>query len=183
MKRKLLFIDTETGGVDSNFHSMLSIGLVVWSDGKIIDQKEILVNDEVLNISPQAIQLNKIDIEEHKKVALVGFDVIKEMKEFIDKYFPKEIITLAGHNVGFDVNFIRNFCHKYKFDYSGRFSHRSIDTSSILQYLFDSGKLKKNIVSSDDAFEFFKIKIAKRHSALSDALNAAELYNKLIKFI
>ncbi len=36
MPDKLLFIDTETGGLDPDKHSLLSIAMVVWEDMEII---------------------------------------------------------------------------------------------------------------------------------------------------
>lgn len=31
---KLLFVDTETGGTDEKKHSLLSVGLIYWENGK-----------------------------------------------------------------------------------------------------------------------------------------------------
>lgn len=55
-----------------------------------------------------------------------------------------------------------------------------IDTSSILQFLYFSGKLQRNISSSDAAFEYFNIYVKKRHSALDDCKATVQLFNKLI---
>ena len=39
-----LFVDTETGGVDPNKHSLLSIGLCLWSVREgIIDKTELFI--------------------------------------------------------------------------------------------------------------------------------------------
>ena len=45
MPDRLLFIDTETGGLDPQKHSLLSLALVVWEKREILDSKEFLIND------------------------------------------------------------------------------------------------------------------------------------------
>jgi len=63
MPERLLFIDTETGGIDPYVHSLLSIGLVVWENGQILAQKEIFVNDGVLNVTQSALLVNQINMD------------------------------------------------------------------------------------------------------------------------
>ena len=65
---RLLFIDTETGGVDPNKHSLLSIGLVVWDsyDG-LIYEKEYYVKQREYVITQTARQINKISLEDLRK--------------------------------------------------------------------------------------------------------------------
>src|SRR5437879_5118332 len=100
---KILFIDTETGGIDPAANSLLSLALVVWKESEILDQKEILINDGVLNVTPKALEINGIDLEEHKKAALTPSQAIKEFDTFISKHFNEgEKITLGGHNITFD---------------------------------------------------------------------------------
>lgn len=38
---RLLFLDTETGGLNEFEHSLLTMGMVVWENGKIIAKKEL----------------------------------------------------------------------------------------------------------------------------------------------
>ncbi len=42
---KILFIDTETGGLDPASHSLLSLALVVWKELEARASIEILIND------------------------------------------------------------------------------------------------------------------------------------------
>ena len=66
MTERILFIDTETGGLDPLEYSLLSIGFVVWCDSKILDSVEILINDGQLRANQKSIEINKINLEEHK---------------------------------------------------------------------------------------------------------------------
>jgi len=184
MTDKILFIDTETGGIDPLESSLLSIGLVVWCENEILDSKELFLNDGRLKVTKEALKVNKINIETHRKKALPSQQVITELIAFLRKHFDfNESITLAGHNVNFDVNFLKFFLERNNQKFSNYFSHRIIDTSSILYYLYLSGKLKHRALSSSDAFSYFRIPVENRHSALGDAVATAKLFTRLIQLM
>ncbi|TGE23915.1 3'-5' exonuclease [Hymenobacter aquaticus] len=179
---KILFLDTETGGLDPEINSLLSVGFIVWQEGKILDGIEILINDEVLNVSEYALKINKINIADHRKNAFKSVDAINKINEFISKHFSKtHHVTLAGHNVGFDVSFLRKFYEINKISFKDRFSHRYIDTSSIIKFLYLSGVLDIDVSSSDAAFKYYSINVEGRHSALGDATATALLFNNLMR--
>jgi len=181
MKDRLLFIDTETGGLDPEKHSLLSVAMVVWEDMEILDSEELLINDGILSVTEEALAINKINIEEHKKIAISPSQAIQKMFLFIHRHFSHQgRITIAGHNVHFDVNFLKSFFSRNNEHFSNFFSHRIIDTSSILYYLYLSGHLKHKAISSDDAFDYFKIEVEGRHTALGDAIATARLFTKLL---
>lgn len=179
--KRLLFIDTETGGLDPGKHSLLSLALVVWEDEKLIDPKEWLINDGNFIVTKEALAVNKIDIREHRRTAMKPSKAIEEIFEYTEKHFPQERkIVLAGHNVHFDANFLKVFFSQNNVNFSQHFSHRIIDTSSILYYLYMAGRIKERAISSDEAFALFEIKVEGRHTALGDAIATANLFSKLI---
>ncbi len=181
MGNRFLFIDTETGGLDPDNHSLLSVAMVVWENMEIIDSQELLINDGKLNVTDEALAINKIDIEKHKKLAISPSQAIEKIFLFIDKHFPRQRkITIAGHNVHFDISFLKVLFFRNKKDFSKFFSHRIIDTSSILHYLYLAGHINQRSISSDEAFELFEIKVEGRHTALGDAVATAKLFSKLI---
>lgn len=181
---RILFIDTETGGLDPNQNSLLSIALVIWQEFQIIDSTEILIDDGVLNVSKKALEINRINLAEHKTKALNSQQAINRFQDFLSKHFaPEERITIGGHNINFDVNFLRHFLVQYDYDWQKRFSHRFVDTATILYYLYLTEKLKEKAISSDDAFRLFGINVDKRHSALGDAIATAKLFTTLLKVI
>jgi len=184
MGNRLLFIDTETGGLNPNEHSLLSLAMVIWEDMEIIDSQELLINDGILSVTKEALSINKIDIEKHKQSAISSTQAIEKIFLFISKHFPqKRKITLAGHNVHFDANFLRFFFSMNNKDFSKFFSHRIIDTSSILYYLYLAGHLKHRAISSDEAFDLFEIEVDGRHTAIGDAIATAKLFTRLLNLI
>lgn len=182
---KLLFIDTETGGVNPDKHSLLSVGLVAWDiDAGIIDKRELLIKHSEYKVTKSALRVNKINLEEHDLTAITGTEAIKEIDEFCEKNFPKDHkVVVAGHNIIFDIGFIKSLLSANGRSFENMFSHRSIDTASILQFLQISGKLSIGINSSSEGFKFFGIEVDNRHSALSDSIATAQLFDKMLEFI
>jgi len=181
---KILFIDTETGGLDPSKYSLLSIAFVVWQEFEIVDSIEIFINDGRLIANEEALRINKIDLNFHEEIAVSIPMASIKINEFLSKHFDtNEKITLAGHNVNFDINFFKPFLKEGNIDFEKRFSYRFIDTSTILYYLYLSGVMKKKTLSSQQAFDFFGIKVNKRHSALGDALATAKLFSVLLRMI
>ena len=181
MPDRLLFIDTETGGLHPGQHSLLSIGMLVWEEMEIIDSQELMINDGRLIVTEEALSINKIDIEKHKLSALSPAQAIAEILSFINKHFPpNKKITIAGHNVHFDVNFLNLFFSENNEDFNKFFSHRIIDTSSILYYLYLAGHIDQRAISSDQAFDLFNIHVEGRHTALGDVIATSKLFTKLL---
>jgi len=82
--------------------------------------------------------------------------------------------------VQFDINFLKQFFIQNDRSFSNLFSHRSIDTYSIVQFLNISGIMDVDIASSSKVFQLLDIKVEKRHSALHDAIATTLLFEKLI---
>lgn len=179
---RFVFIDTETGGTIPEKHSLLSIGLVVWDliNGKLAE-KEFFVKNDTYIVTKEAQKINKFDEEHHNKIAENPDIVIKNMLSFLRNYFPEDVfIPLAGHNVNFDINFLKVFLKSQNRSYNQYFSHRTIDTYSVYKTLILSGLITENLNSSHDAFSYFGIKVAERHNALSDCIATVELYEKML---
>lgn len=181
---KILFIDTETGGIDPASHSLLSLALVVWKELEIRASIEILVNDGVLHVTEKALEINGINLSEHQKKAVTPVIALERFHQFLDTHFPKdEKIILGGHNINFDVNFLNAFLTQNGVNFQQRFSHRFVDTSAILFYLYLTGKIKRKLTASQDAFDYFGITVQGRHTALGDAFATAQLFSKLISIL
>jgi DNA polymerase III subunit epsilon len=187
LQRPYLFLDTETGGLDSGKHSLLSIGLVVGDMGVVRHSMEILVKHETYVVSAGGLRVNRIDLVKHDAVALEPVEAMAVLDVFLQQYFPcvKEPIFLVGHNVAFDRDFLGVFFAQLGRPLEPRISHRLVDTHSIAAALRDAGKLDLDNLSSSVLFDHFGIQIPeeKRHTALGDALGTFELYWKLVELM
>src|SRR5260221_5314788 len=173
---KILFVDTETGGLDPSKNSLLSVAFAVWQEFDIRATKEILINDGVLSVTSKAMEITGIDLNEHKSKANSVEDAIKDLNMFLSDHFEDgEKITLGGHNITFDVNFLKHFLTSNGYNWSKRFSHRYVDTATILYYLYLSGNLKQKAISSQEAFDLFGIQVTGRHTALGDVVATTKL--------
>lgn len=179
----LIFIDTETGGIDPHKHSLISIGCAAWNHScGIVDTLELFIKSTKYSITEEAKRINKFDEKAHEQKAMSPKDAITRLYSFCNQYSDK-LTCLAGHNTQFDVAFIKKFLRDNHRSYNERFSHRIVDTYSIIRYLCDAQLLDIEISSSASAFKHFNITVEGRHTALGDAIATAELYEKLLKLI
>ena len=181
---RLLFIDTETGGVNSHKDALFEVALIVWEDGKILDQKLWSIATEDKYWTARALEVNGINPELHNQTAISRATAARDIREFVKKYFPEGQAKLAGHNVSFDRDFLRVLImEESDSNYFTLFSYRLTDTMAILNFLVAFGKLPDEVLSSDGAFKYFDIKIANRHSAMGDVEGTVALFNELSKFL
>lgn len=181
-EQRFVFIDTETGGTDPHKHSLLSIGVVVWDkiDG-IIAQKEFFVKNTRYYVTKEAQKINKFDRKVHNAVAQEPKEIINGLIAFLSNYFPENTgFPVVGHNIQFDINFLKEFFKKNGRSFNNYFAHRSIDTYSVFKVMSMAGLIDKNLNSSADAFAYFNIRVQQRHSALYDCIATIELFEKLL---
>jgi len=187
---RLLVLDTETGGIDSATQSVLSVGLVVWDDGQLVAQTEVLVAENPVVTTPEAMAVNRIDLERHKAQALPPAVAVERIEQFVAAHFGDafeagEKVVLAGHNIGFDIGFLKRLYRLTEMPFERRFSHRSVDTASIMRFLQLCGLAPAEALTSDGAFAFFGIEpaLGDRHTALGDARATAELLQRLVGLV
>ena len=178
---RLFVIDTETGGVDPAKFSLLTFAGAVWEDGRILDTIEFSVREPRVRVEPEAMLINRIDLVAHKKAGISPAAAILLINDLLDRYFGEEPVTIAGHNVNFDIGFLRRLYRLAKEDYPSRFSRRHIDTASILGFLNICGLISIPKPSLDNALAEFGITYAaeSRHTALGDVVMTCELINKM----
>lgn len=185
---KLLIVDTETGGTDPERHSLLSIAAVVWEDGRTTAEIEVLVAEPDLTVTAQALEINRIDLVSHFHRAHKPPEALSAFVAFVRNQFESELamgqkISLAGHNVAFDVNFLKRLFRMRPADFEALFSHRVLDTASVLRFLSLAHLLPEAATASTEAFKVLGVTIpeAQRHTALGDARATAELLTRLLK--
>lgn len=190
MTTRLLFIDTETGGLDAGTCSVLSVGLVVWDSGSITASSEIFIAEPQLHVDTDAQRIHGIDLTWLQSHGVPPSTAVEAIEAFLARYFTGtsgslDPVPLAGHNVNFDISFLKRLYRLAEKDYASVFSHRTIDTAGILRFLNIAGALALEGAGSSAAFEYFGILFDKhgRHSALGDALATAQLFTKLIEVV
>ena len=182
---QFLVVDTETGGFDPEKNSILSIAGVIWEPRtKIKKVFDIYIKDDQGSIEDAALKVNKIDLNVVKEQGLTPVESVKHIRTGLNACFGphRRPIQLVGHNVAFDIGFIRRLYMLANEEFSQDFRERAIDTCSILQFLIISGKIKSERASADVLFESAGVFIPEeeRHTAMGDALATAFSIDKFL---
>lgn len=180
-----VFIDTETGGTIPTKHSLLSVGVVIWDRYEgVISKREFIIKHKRYYVTEKAKEINKFEREYYNNNGMDEKQFINEFLEYLYCFFDYTVaIPIIGHNIQFDVNFLKAVFRKNNRSFNQYFSHRFIDTYSVYKTCVLAGLIESNINSSADAFRYFNIKVDGRHSALGDAIATLTLYEKLINLI
>ena len=180
MKRKLLVIDTETSGLDPQKNCIMSLAAVVYHDGAIEDSKRWLVLDAIGEFDPAAMAVHGITREHMLGAGLSPWTVIYCLQQMLARHDMRGKVTLAGHNLAFDVGFLQRLYRMTGFDYDAQFRHGGLCTKTAALLLEQAGRL--NIVSSSlvDVAAALGIPYEGKHDALEDALATAQVLRRLL---
>ena len=180
--KRLVIIDTETGGLDSNEHSILSLGAVVWTDGVLSEPFHMYIREENMVTTPEAMKVNGITEADLSHAMSPSF-VVTHFEDWLRSVGVYGKQTLGGHNIAaFDMGFVRRL-----YRLAGRkkmpFDYHVLDTMSFAIGLRFAGRLQVANVKLDTLCENFAIKIREpgtRHNAAEDAIATAKLFTRLV---
>ena len=141
--KKYLVIDTETGGLNPEKNSILSIAGVLWEPGKTVEPVfDLYVKEHFINVEEAALKVNKIDMNK-VHTADEPYVVVKKIQNALNERFgsDRKAIQLVGHNVAFDIAFIKRLYRHAGLEsaYKDDFRDRAMDSCSILEFLMLSG--------------------------------------------
>lgn len=179
---KSIILDVETGGLDPNIHSLLTVGLVCMEDGKVLDSLELKIKNVNYIVTAEAMKINKLDLLNIHETGCWAEEAVSRIDEFMIKHKGDKQAVLIGHNINFDISFLKKlYAQAYK-NYSANISHRSLDTASIIRFLTMSDAWDgKELNSLDDVVNYFEIQIEDRHTALGDAIVTGRVLHKMIE--
>lgn len=179
----LLWIDTETGGLDPARHSLLTLALVAKpSLGWEPMVEEIAFRHPTYVVDAEALAVNRIDLVQHHAKALQPEAAVACIETFLDRAVPAgEKAMLGGHNVGFDIAFLMAYLRQHGPHLVGRFSHRIVDTMTLATAMRVGGLLPEGAGGLTDLLKHYGIDLAdsQRHTALGDALATARLFHRM----
>ncbi len=181
--KDLAILDLETSGINPQKHSVLEIGIVPLDDKKPIFHCYVRpINICWTDFAKKNFQrfLHKWETE-----AVSATEALKLLEAYVSENFNNRKLTLIGHNIGFDVSFLKKLASDAGLEEIPYFSHRAIDTHTLLFLLNMKGKIPDSALSSDGAFSHFGIEVQNslRHTALGDAAATKELFRKVISLL
>lgn len=184
----ILFLDIETTGTDEFKHATVEIAAQLHIDGQIINQfNERFYDRQTSAVSLQALKYNNLKITD-----LVGFKHEAEgVMAFVDWLLGLKVsgpIIVCGHNVPFDLKFIKILLAKYNItNIDDVMGYKIQDTCVIGMFLVENGKLKteNNKTTLEALAKGLGIDVSKYtlHRAKDDVALTAEVYYALGKLV
>ena len=187
---KIIFIDTETGGVNPEKAALIQLSGIIRIDKKDVEKFNFYikpfenseVNEKALEVQGRTLEELKTDKYVEEKEVYKQF--INLLDKYIDKYDRTDKFIVAGYNVRFDVDILKVFFQRhgnnFLFSYLDSsmldplYSIRLLQIAEVLPVL-ENNKL-------ETWCKHFGIEL-KAHDSLEDIEATKKLIGKLISLI
>ena len=187
---KIIFIDTETGGVNPEKSALIQLSGIIRIDKKDVEKFNFYikpfenseVNEKALEVQGRTLEELKTDKYVEEKEVYKQF--INLLDKYIDKYDRTDKFVVAGYNVRFDVDILKAFFQRhgnnFLFSYLDSsmldplYSIRLLQIAEVLPVL-ENNKL-------ETWCKHFGIEL-KAHDSLEDIEATKKLIGKLISLI
>lgn len=164
---RFVCLDFETA--NSSRSSVCSVGISVYEDGKMVEEKEWLVRPEPLSFDARNIMVHGI-----REIDVLDEKTFPEVWLELKSYLENELVV--AHNASFDFSVLRNTLDYYNLDWPSLRYCCTLVISKIFYNYLPSFKL--NVISKYLGYEGLK-----HHKASSDATAAGyiltEIFNEL----
>lgn len=198
---KLLFVDTETGGLDPTKHSLLQIGLVCYDleKRKILAQKKINIKHDEYAVTARAMEINGLNLTYLDKNGVDAWDALRQVMSFLEDNFlmemqltgdrdvvgarPVKPIVMVGYNLILDKGMLYKLFDEFGICLDSWISYRSIDTMSLLFVLRFLGKIPAEVDGLFEAAQYFGITQLRPHDALDDCLTTIQVFEKCMNLL
>ena len=187
---KIIFIDTETGGVNPEKAALIQLSGIIRIDKKDVEKFNFYIKPfESSEVTEKALEVQGRTLEELKTDKYVEEkevykQFIKLLDKYIDKYDRTDKFIVAGYNVRFDVDILKAFFQRHDnnflFSYLDSsmldplYSIRLLQIAEVLPVL-ENNKL-------ETWCKHFGIEL-KAHDSLEDIEATKKLIGKLISLI
>lgn len=184
---KIMWLDTETTGLNKEKCDIIQLsGIIVIDD----EEKERFdfycqpINFE--NIEPASFEKTKMTLEKLKELPSPQETYIK-FKELLDKYINKydkeDKFFIAGHNVQFDIDFLKLFFEKMGDKFFGSyFQYKPIDLMAFCTILHTAGLINLSSWKLENIANYLCIEYDNNlHNAKTDIDLTRKCFCKLFK--
>lgn len=187
---KIIFIDTETGGVNPEKAALIQLSGIIRIDKKDVEKFNFYIkpfeNSEVTEkaLEVQGRTLEELKTDKYVEEKEVYKQFINLLDKYIDKYDRTDKFIVAGYNVRFDVDILKAFFQRHEnnflFSYLDSsmldplYSIRLLQIAEVLPVL-ENNKL-------ETWCKHFGIEL-KAHDSLEDIEATKKLIGKLISLI
>ena len=119
MKRrsKILWLDTETTGLDPKLNDIWQLAYLIEIDGEVKEEGEMMIRPSNMDtVEDDALKIGGVTREELESLDYTIADAVEDLKDvfgkYVDKYDRKDKFVVAGYFVRFDIDFLREMFFK-----------------------------------------------------------------------
>lgn len=178
-----LAFDCETTGLLPKCNILTAYFVILDNKLNILDELHLMIRHNYYIVFTKALEVNKIDLIEHDKIALPLTNATQNLITFLNKYNTK--YKIIGHNIQFDIDMIIN---------NKLISPDNLKTYFDTDYYFDTYKIAKLLKSKNKINKCQSLSLSKLcyyfdinsnndkfHDSKYDTLCTIELFKKLIE--
>ncbi len=188
---KVIFVDTETGGIDPNKVSILTFNALVCEfkesgSFKILDSLNLKLkpDDGCYHVNAEALAINGIDLVEHNKEAISIADGNLKLYRYLRDHTTKERMVCVGQHIHFDLEhmFMSGLIEERKF-YTFM-DKKVIDILTLASMAMLMGLIPRNqSCKLKDLAKYLGVPVdeKKLHDASYDNELAANVFSKMFK--
>ena len=187
---KIIFIDTETGGVNAEKSALIQLSGIIEVDGtekekfnfyiKPFENSE--VNEKALEV--QGRTLEELGTEKYIDESIIYKKFLEILDKYIDKYDKNDKFIVAGYNVKFDIDILKALFernnNKFLFSYFNSSMLDPLYSGRLLQVAGMLPVLENNKLET--WCKYFNIEL-KAHDSLQDITATKKLIEKLVELI
>lgn len=182
MIRKLLVVDTETGGIDPARNAILSLAAVVYNDGPE-EHVHLLIKDPLGEVEERTLAIHGITPERLEAEGVTPWEAVTRVQQLLLRNDMRGKVTLAGHNLLFDVGFMKRLWEMCGLRFEDQFHYGGLDTKVAALLLMQAGRLNTEGSSLAAVGPAVGVKPWKEHDALNDALATARTLKRMLGLI
>ncbi len=186
---KVIYIDTETTGLNPNEHGIIEIAAIIEQSGTIIDEIVLEFNPLSYNkpiiVTPEALEINGRSEKDFPKLpnSVRQFrKFIRFLNKHIDPFDKNDKLKVIGYNVQFDIGFLEAWFKDNGNDFYGSYFYRKeLDVFALVKHLTHFGLIDTKDEKLGTICDHFGIEHGEKHTAKADIVATRELYQVLRK--
>lgn len=185
---KILFIDTETGGVNTQNSALIQISGIVRIDRLDIERFNFFVKPYPgLEVTDKALAIqgrSRKEIENYEYETVVYKKLKEIFDRYIDKYDRTDKFIVAGYNVRFDIEILNSLFKRHNDNYLFSYiESTTIDPLQIIGFLQLCNKLPFLENNKLETWcKYFNIKL-NAHDSMEDIVATKKLIFKIVELI
>ena len=187
---KILFIDTETGGLDSKKSALLQLSGIIRINKKDVETFNFFIKPfdgaivDQATLDVQKRTREDLEDEKFKPENEVYLEFIELLDKYVNKYDKDDKFIIAGYNIDFDIKFLQEFFKRNNNNFLYSYICKmTLDPFKYIPFLQLCGKLPFLENNKLETWcKYFNIELD-AHDSLNDIIATKELILQSTKLL